>query len=231
MKDTEIFVAQPILGSPFFGSPSFGSQIWRGKSAHFSQPVISTGFANLDEHLPGGGWPQRSITEVFLDCYGIGELTLLIPALRELTQRRNAADKKWVIFIAPPFIPYAPALVQRGIDIERLLMVHPTAGNKNNLWAVEQAVRSGSSAAVLAWLQMADGVALRRLQLAAEQQGCWTVLFRPMSALSERSPAALRIRLFIEDAVTRLQILKSRGGRPAVVNLATYERKRTGEPR
>jgi cell division inhibitor SulA/protein ImuA len=231
MKDTEIFVAQPILGSPFFGSPSFGSQIWRGKSARFSQQVISTGFANLDEHLPGGGWPQRSITEVFLDYYGIGELTLLIPALRELTQRRNAADKKWVIFIAPPFIPYAPALVQRGIDIELLLMVHPTAGNKNNLWAVEQAVRSGSSAAVLAWLQMADGVALRRLQLAAEQQGCWTVLFRPMSALSERSPAALRIRLFIEDAVTRLQILKSRGGRPSVVNLATYERKRTGEPR
>jgi hypothetical protein len=99
----------------------------------------------------------------------------------------------------------------------------------------------------LAWLQTADGIALRRLQLASEQQGCWTVLFRPMSTLSDRSPAALRIRLFIEDAVTKLQILKSRGGRPAIVNLSTdrqgwrkcrasqepraaEERKRTGEP-
>ncbi len=94
MKDTEIFVAQPILGSPFFGSPSFGSQIWRGKSAHFSQPVISTGFANLDEHLPGGGWPQRSITEVFLDYYGIGELTLLIPALRELDATQKCGGQE-----------------------------------------------------------------------------------------------------------------------------------------
>jgi cell division inhibitor SulA/protein ImuA len=144
-----------------------------------------------------------------------------MPALRELTQRKSAADRKWVIFIAPPFIPYAPALAQRGIDIERLLLVHPTVGSKNCLWAVEQAVRSGSGAAVLAWLQTADGIALRRLQLASEQQRCWTVLFRPMSALSDRSPAALRIRLFIEDAVTKLQILKSRGGRPAIVNLST----------
>jgi protein ImuA len=220
----------PILGPPSL-SPSFGSKVWRGKSAHFSQPVIATGFENVDEHLPGGGWPQRSITEVFLDRYGIGELTLLIPALRELTQRRSAADKKWVIFIAPPFIPYAPALVQRGVDIDRLLLVHPSAGNRNSLWAVEQAVRSGSGTAVLAWLQTADGIALRRLQLASEQQNCWTVLFRPMGALSDRSPAALRIRLFIEDAVTKLQILKSRGGRPAIVNLSTEEQKHTGEPR
>ena len=74
-------------------------------------------------------------------------------------------------------------------------MIHPTSGNKGRLWAIEQVVRSGSSAGVLAWVAAADDVMLRRLQLAAEDQGCWVLLFRPASASQQRSPAALRIRL------------------------------------
>ncbi|HUQ52487.1 MAG TPA: hypothetical protein VM692_09715, partial [Gammaproteobacteria bacterium] len=66
---------------------------------------------------------------------------------------------------------------------------------------------------------------LRRLQLAAEDQGCWVVLFRPVSASQQRSPAALRIRLSQAQAATRVQIIKCRGGRPNVVELAS----RTGD--
>jgi cell division inhibitor SulA/protein ImuA len=197
--------------------------VWRGRSAYSSSPAIPTGFAALDRELPGGGWPHRSITEVYVDRYGIGELGLLIPALNWLTRLDGAAPMKWIIFIAPPFVPYAPALLQHGVAIERLLLVHPSAGAKNCLWAVEQAVRSGSSAAVLAWIPAADGVVLRRLQIAAEAHSCWTVLFRPHSALDERSPAALRVQLTIEAELRRLTILKCRGGRPAVVDLASAQ--------
>jgi cell division inhibitor SulA/protein ImuA len=195
------------------------SRVWRGSKSACSAPVIPTGFASLDRHLPGGGWPHRSVTEVFLDHYGIGELALLIPALTTLMRQDEAAQKKWIVWVAPPFIPYPPALMQHGMNIDRLLLVHPSTGIKNCHWAVEQAVRSGSSAAVLAWISAANGVVLRRLQLASEQQWCWTVLFRPIGALQDRSPAALRIRLFHEDSSTRLQIIKSRGGRPAVIDL------------
>jgi len=196
------------------------SHVWRGKSAYSAHPVIPTGFTSLDHHLPGGGWPHRSVTEVFLDHYGIGELALLIPALTSLTRQAETTEKKWIVWVAPPFIPYAPALKQHGIKIDRLLFVHPSTGVKNCLWAVEQAARSGSSAAVLAWVSAASGVALRRLQIASEKQCCWTVLFRPLGALQHRSPAALRIRLSHENSVTRVRILKSRGGRPAVVDLS-----------
>jgi hypothetical protein len=195
--------------------------VWRGKSGRdFARPVVSTGFAELDRRLPGGGWPRAALTELFLEQYGIGELSLLIPALRSVLQ---AEEEKWALWIAPPFIPYAPALTARGIDIARLLMVHPSEGLKNNLWAVEQAVRSGSSAAVLAWVPAADGVVLRRWQLAAEKQCCWTVLFRPIRALAGRSPAAVRIRLALEDTSLRLQILKARGGRASVIALESAE--------
>jgi hypothetical protein len=197
------------------------TRIWRGKGASVARAVIPTGFGELDRHLPGGGWPLGAITELFVDGYGIGELGLLMPALAALTKVDPARPSKWVAWIAPPFVPYAPALQQHGLNIDRLLMIHPTSGNKSRLWAIEQVVRSGSSAGVLAWVATAEDVILRRLQLAAEDQGCWVVLFRPASASQQRSPAALRIRLSQAQAAARVQIFKCRGGRPCVVDVAS----------
>ena len=195
------------------------TRVWRGRGASVARAVIATGFPELDQYLPGGGWPTGAIIEVFVDGYGIGELALLMPAVVSLTQADPLKPKKWVAWIAPPFVPYAPALQQYGVNTDRLLMIHPTTGNKNRLWAIEQVVRSGSSAGVLAWVTAADDVVLRRLQLAAEDQGCWTLLFRPLSARLQRSPAALRILLSQHAAATRIQVLKCRGGRPGVVDI------------
>jgi hypothetical protein len=73
---------------------------------------------------------------------------------------------------------------------------------------------------VLAWVAAADDVTLRRLQLAAEDQSCWTVLFRPVSARLHRSPAALRIGLSRNESAARVEIIKCRGGHPVVVDIA-----------
>jgi hypothetical protein len=209
-------------------------RVWRGTAAGVARAVVSTGFSELDRMLPGGGWPLGAVTEIFVDDYGSGELALLMPALAALTK---AEPRKWVAWIAPPFVPYAPALLQRGVDIERLLMIHPTRGVKSRFWAIEQVIRSGSSAGVLAWVPAADAVTgargravqgavagdvmLRRLQLAAEEQKCWVLLFRPTPLHLQRSPAALRIHVRQTPAATRVEILKCRGGRPGVVEVDT----------
>ena len=214
------------------------ARVWRGKVATVARAVIPTGFHELDRALPGGVWPLGAFTEILVDGFGIGELGLLMPALEALTKEDPARPKKWVAWIAPPFIPYAPALQQRGVNIDRLLMIHPTSGGKSRLWAIEQAIRSGSSAGVLAWVAVADDVILRRLQLAAEEHGCWVLLFRPASARLLRSPAALRIHLSqahpatapcvalprasMPSAATRVEILKCWGGRPGVVDVAGF---------
>jgi cell division inhibitor SulA/protein ImuA len=196
-----------------------GLLVWRGKGTHRPRNGLATGYRALDDFLPGGGWPRGALTEVLIEHYGIGELALLVPALADLTRRDSARSRKWVTWIAPPFVPYAPALQQRGIALDSVLLIHPTAGSKNRLWAVEQVVKSRTSSAVLAWLAAADDVALRRLQLAAEQHDCWVVLFRPAAARNERSPAALRIGIAQHGSITRLQVLKCRGGRPGIVDL------------
>lgn len=190
--------------------------VWWGRQPAAAEG-LPTGFADLDRYLPGGGWPRKAIIEIFLDRYGIGELSLLMPALALLT--RSLSSKRWIVWVAPPFVPYAPALLRYGIDLDRVLMVHPTSAKKDALWAVEQVLRSGSSIAVLAWLKDASDTVLRRFQLAAEEHDCWAVLFRPMEALQRSSPAALRMKLSGTVGKARVEIVKCRGKRPGIVDL------------
>jgi len=182
--------------------------------------TLSTGFPELDQALPGG-WPMGVLTELLVDLCGIGELQLLLPALIALHGHpadRNVNPRpetgKPIIWVAPPYIPYAPALVREGIDVSRLIVVHCHRQN-DVLWAMEQALRSGSCAAVLAWSEESDERLLRRLQLAVEKGAGWAVLFRPSRFKKQRSPAALRIHLLAASpSRISMDIFKNRGRRP-----------------
>ena len=93
--------------------------LWRAGHAA-RQPVWSSGFARLDEALPGGGWPRSGLIEVLPVRFGVGELKLLLPALAALTTRPEA---RWSAWVAPPLLPFTPALLAAGIDLSRLLIV------------------------------------------------------------------------------------------------------------
>ena len=192
------------------------ADIWRGKRFASHIGAVSSGFAALDEHLPGGGWPRGALTEILMPEHGVGALRLLVPALSRLSQD----DKRWICWVAPPYIPYAPALVGAGIDLSRVLLVHPKA-QQDGMWAVEQSLRSGTCSAVLAWPTLDDSTAMRRLQLAAEAGDALGFLFRPRRLVQRPSPAALRIQL--EPGVASdlsVSILKRRGGwAPAPIHL------------
>jgi hypothetical protein len=180
--------------------------IWRGSElARTGCPGIATGFAALDAELPGGGWPCAALTEILPQHEGIGELRILGPALAQL-----AAQGKFIAWIAPPYLPYAPALAAAGIDLERVVIVKTTRDG-DSLWAAEQALRSAACGGVLAWPREIRFAQLRRLQLAAEGGRCLVVLFRPTQAAREPSPAALRIALATSAGGLALSILKRRG--------------------
>jgi hypothetical protein len=191
--------------------------IWRGdQRAQTAADALPTGFAALDEVLPGGGWPRGALTELLIRRQGIGELRLLTPALARLS-----AAEGWLAWVAPPYVPYAAALAAAGIDLKRVLVAKP-ATHDDAWWTAEQALRSGACGALLAWLRAADERRMRRLQLAAEAGHAWGVLFRHARAAGERSPAALR--LLLEPAADGLavHVLKRRGGpvsRPVTVAL------------
>jgi cell division inhibitor SulA/protein ImuA len=195
-------------------------RVWRGQDRARVVEGLSSGYEQLDRLLPGGGWPQRALTEILIGQYGIGELQLLMPALAGLCVEEAAADNVepgWIAWVAPPFQPYPPALQKWGIDLSRMLIVRPR-DDSEVLWSAEQALSSGTCAAVLLWPESLDDQSSRRLQLAAEKGGSWAIAFRPLAARSQPSAAALRIELSAGPGGTRLAILKSRGGRPAVLH-------------
>ena len=129
---------------------------------------------------------------------------------------RSSGKTPWLVWIAPPHEPFAPALAQHGIDLDRLLVVRPVTATEA-LWAAEQALSSGVCAAVLLWLKGTDDRWLRRLKLAAEAGGALGVLFRPERHRFESSPAGLRLLLTRGDEYPRLDIIKVQGGRPGPV--------------
>jgi hypothetical protein len=193
------------------------ARVWKLKdaSAAPARPVWSTGCSSLDARLPGGGWPTASLIEVLLDDTGLGEVQLFLPALVE--SQRTSGDVPWLVWIAPPHEPYAPALAQQGIELTRLLVVRPTTATEA-LWAAEQALGSGVCAAVLLWLKGTDDRWLRRLKLAAEAGGALGVLFRPERHRFESSPASLRLLMTQGEHETHLDLLKVQGGRPGPVD-------------
>jgi cell division inhibitor SulA/protein ImuA len=198
--------------------------IWRGSECARVAPALSTGYAELDAYLPGGGWPSGAIVEIYIERSGVGEVELTMPAAAQLTQAG-----RWVSLIAPLHVPYAPALAARGVRLERLLLVQ-TRGAEDNLWACEQALRASSSGAVLLWQDHVHERALRRLQLAAESASTSLFLFRS-SRVAPATPAALRLHVTRAEGRTIVRILKRRGGglpRPIALDLhARFTRRPT----
>ena len=195
------------------------ARVWKLKDAAAAppRPVWSTGRSALDARLPGGGWPAASLVEVLIDDTGLGEVQLFLPALVQC-QRRAGGEIPWLVWIAPPHEPYAPALAQQGIQLSRLLVVRPATAMEA-LWAAEQALSSGVVAAVLLWLKGTDDRWLRRLKLAAEAGGSLGVLFRPERHRFESSPAGLRLLMTRGEGGVRLELLKGQGGRSGSVDL------------
>ena len=177
-------------------------RLWPAAGHTLGRAGESTGHAALDAVLPGGGWPSASLLELLLPMDGVGELRLLLPTLVRLAQQGRG-----LLMVAPPYLPYAPALAAAGIDLDRLLVLR--AEGRDALWAAEQALRSGACGAVLCWPNAADDRALRRLSVAAEQGDALGFAFRPLRALQQPSPAALRMEVMPGE---RVRVHKCRGG-------------------
>jgi hypothetical protein len=184
-------------------------RIQRGSASAVHPAGIPTGCAELDAALPGGGWPTGALAEILIERHGLGELELLMPALAHLSRGNRV-----IAWVAPPLLPYAPALAGSGLDLRRLLIVRAQSP-ADALWSAEQALRSGSCAAVLAWAEPSTRW-LRRLQLAAEAGAAWGVLFRTARVQGRASYAALRLRV----SPGKLELLKCRGGRPRTLHTA-----------
>jgi len=145
------------------------------------------------------------LTELLVASHGSGELGLLCPALAFLTTPGltttdvDGESPRWVMLIAPPWIPYAPGLRWQGLAPDRVLVVR-VRQPPEVLWAMDETLHSGACAGVIAWagtttVQRAGYSRLQRLHLLAGRQQAWAVLIRTARFRRQRSPARLRLEL------------------------------------
>jgi protein ImuA len=148
---------------------------------------ISSGCPGLDRLLPQGGWLRGSLVEWLGESPGGGAGTLALVAARQAH-----GDGGAVVVVDREGIFYPPAAVAWRLDLASTIVVHPES-DKDEQWALDQALRCEHTAAVLAWPRRLDGRTFRRLQLAAESSGAIGLFVRPATAAREPSWADLRL--------------------------------------
>ncbi|WP_417760610.1 translesion DNA synthesis-associated protein ImuA [Shewanella sp.] len=182
--------------------------LWLGEQAATQLTGLSTGFAELTQHLPY--WPAHGVCELYSQGLGCGELGLLHPLMRALCTEQPLAP---IMLIAPPALPNALGLALLQLPPERFIWLNISSA-REALWAMEQALHSGSCSLVLGWFAHLSLKAARRLQLAAEEGNSLGFCVLPLSQAGNQHPLPLKLALQADSSAIRLSILKRRGGWP-----------------
>ncbi len=183
--------------------------------------ALSTGCPPLDQLLPQRGWQRGSLVEWLAEQPGSGAGTLAW-----LSAREAARDGRMVVVLDRQRQFYPPAAAAWGVSCEQLLVLQP-ADAQDELWALDQALRSPAVAAVWAPLGKLDSRQFRRLQLAAECGGTLGLLVRSSRYRGEPSWADVQLvvealptkhtsRAFTARTSRRLRVViaRCRGGTP-----------------
>ncbi len=174
--------------------------LWRG--SELGRPVCevrSTGFAELDAELPGGGWPCRGLTELLQPQPAVAEWRLLSPAMRR------------IVLVSPPMHPHLPGLRHAGLDERHLVWIQADTPAER-LWSTEQLIKANAAGLLVAWLPQVRPEQIRRLQVCAQSCDGPVILCRPAAAANEPSAAPLRVMLRAGlDWTLELQIVKRKG--------------------
>ncbi|ABZ74835.1 conserved hypothetical protein [Shewanella halifaxensis HAW-EB4] len=104
----------------------------------------------------------NEITTMVTQTQGRDELNQISAQLSQLSQQG-----RWIVLISPPNIGYKQMLAAAGVRMDRILLVH-AKDEVETLWAMEKALMSGTSSAVITWTNSLDARDSRRLQIVAK---------------------------------------------------------------
>src|SRR5262249_46313196 len=131
--------------------------------------------------------------------------------------RRACRQDKVLIVVDQESRFYPPAAARQGIELDRLIVVHPRTP-QDAVLAVDQSLGARALGAVICWPERLAAPAFRRLQLAAEAGGGLGLLLRPLTA--QRTPSFAALRMLVTPVASdeaarrvRLEVLRCRGGK------------------
>lgn len=117
----------------------------------------------------------QPITTLQTETNGKVELSQYASQLALLSQQG-----RWIVLINPANINYKQMLASAGVRMDRVLLVH-AKDEIETLWAMEKALTSGTSSAVISWTQPLDARDSRRLELVAKSARALGVVIEDVS--------------------------------------------------
>ena len=172
---------------------------------------VSLGIPAVENWLPERHLVPGSLVELLSSAGGAGAWTLAL-----FFARNACGSGKVLVVVDGQACFYPPAAVSLGIEMDRLIVIHPKTLADAAL-AVDQSLRASAVGSVIGWYDRLTTAAFRRLQLAAESGGGLGLLLRPITARRTPSFAALRLLVTpVAEIATlrrvRLEALRCRGG-------------------
>lgn len=188
--------------------------LWRATDAeHSGEHQLSSGYALLDAKL-GGGWPDKGVIELQSSRLGIGEVRLLLPALKAMAHHETHSQRLY-LWVNPPGRLNGQALSAADIPLSQTLIARDLT-QEQAFWVAEQSLRSGCCCAVILWCDELSPSQAKRLQLAAKEGSSLNVVLRPPSAISQSLPVSMRMRLNSDEYGLKVDITKRVGGYPVM---------------
>ena len=181
----------------------------RFKVRDYSPAANSSGFSPLDALLPHGGLKPGTLLDWLYASPGNGAGTLAL-----LLAARALETEQVLVVIDPQRQFYPPAAVALGVELRRVVLVHPLTV-ADTLWTWEQALRSPAVGGVWGALTKLEPRTFRRLQVAAEGGTAIGHLIRP--AHVQKQPSWAHTQLLVETSNgTRQRVTVTRASQGVV---------------
>ncbi len=180
---------------------------WERSTAPGPAVTTPSGIPELDELLPGCGWPGTGLVEIIIPDDHADAITLVLPLLARLGEQ-----DRWMGMVAPPCLPRSRILQDSRINPLRLQQVNPHIG-RSDMWTMEYMLQDGNYSVVLGWPSCDTELVSRRLANAAVAGDSLGILFR-YEKFSRNTPGVgLRLKLEVNETGKLLYRLNSRGER------------------
>ena len=153
---------------------------------------VSSGTSVLDNFLPEGGWPGCELSEVVCDRFETG-LQLLLPLLAKAN-----AENRWITMISPPANLNQSLFTFYGIDMSRVLLIHPK-NDVDDKVTMNNALKNGKSHIVIFWTKNLTTRFLAQWRKSVKQGSCVGVIIHEKGKNHNSRSVALTIEAKSKD--------------------------------
>ncbi len=160
--------------------------------------------ANVDSLLPYSAWPVGELSEIRAKTDD-NIFHLLLPLLSKLN-----AENRWITLISPPSNVDKKLFAYHGIDVSRVLLIHPK-GAVDDTVTMNKALKNGTSGIVIMWTDQLPQRYVAQWRKSVKQGNCRGVIVNHDVTEHYSSSVALALDVQLSDKIISITSMQQFG--------------------